>query len=87
MAKSSNKGLVELLAFASLIISAVCFILGIFGIGSGMLNTIAYICLLIVVLWVAWNYACHLSKTWRIIYFIIAILAIVGFVFGNFHIL
>ncbi len=82
--RKSNENLVGLLSFVALLISGVCFILHGLDIGNGLLSIIGDVCLVIVVLYSAWSFARGLKKAWRITYFILAILVIVGLVFGGF---
>ncbi len=86
--KGSGKGnITGVLAFVSLLLSAICMLIllinnsGLITIGGtipSLLNTISYICLVVVVILCGWSYASTLSKTWRIIFIIIAVLAILG---------
>ncbi len=88
MAKKSSKNIFGFLSFSALIIFAICKIIGILnkylelGINTGMLNTIGTIFLLICVLWSAWTFASGCKKVWRIIYFVLLAIIILGFVFG-----
>jgi hypothetical protein len=84
--KITNNRLLGLLAFVSLLMSGICYVLNKLNVGNGILPTIAYAFLLIVVLWTAWDFAKDLSAGWKIVYYILAVLAIGGFVFGYFHI-
>ena len=77
-----NKNLLGMLAFGSLLLSGICYVLDLLEIGNGILPTLAYALLLIVVLWTAWEFAKDLSQGWRVTYYILAILAIAGFVIG-----
>lgn len=80
--KVTNRNLLGMLAFASLLLSGINYALDLLEVHTGILPTIAYALLLIVVLWTAWEFAKDLSQGWRIIYYIIAILVIAGFVFN-----
>lgn len=86
MAKKSgySKGnIISILCFAALIISTVCFILQACNIGAGVLTLISSICLIIAVVWSGWGFAKSLGKTWRIVYLVLAVIAIVATVFGS----
>lgn len=80
--KATNKNILGLLAFTTLLLSGICYVLDLLKIGNGILPIIAYALLLIVVLWTAWEFAANLSQGWKFVYFILAILAIAGFVIG-----
>lgn len=83
MSKDQTK-LMSMLSFMALIltaaIQAVVFIVGLFDeqVNLGVLSFIANIMLTVVVIWVAWQYAKGLSKVWKIIFLIVAILALLG---------
>lgn len=86
MAKKSgySKGnIISILCFAALIISTVCFILQACGVGAGILSLIANICLIIAVVWSGWSFAKSLGKTWKIVYIVLAVIAVVATVFGS----
>lgn len=84
MAKRGNtNNLLGFLAFIAVIIKAVAFILSYFNIGVGIFSFVADIILTGVALLVAWSFAKTCSKTWRIVYYVILILVIVGLVFGG----
>lgn len=76
--------LMSLMSFVALIltaaIQATVFIIGLFDgtIELGWLSFIANIMLTVVVVWVAWQYAKGLSQAWKIIFLIVAILALLG---------
>ncbi len=84
MAKNEKTtSLLGLLAFIAIIIKAVSYILSHFGGGLGVIGFAADIILTVVSLIVAWKFAKTCSKFWKIIYLVIVILTIVGFVFGG----
>lgn len=76
--------LMSLMSFVALIltaaIQATVFIIGLFDgtIELGWLSFIANIMLTVVVVWVAWQYAKGLSQTWKVIFLIVAIMAILS---------
>ena len=78
-----NKSILGLLAFASLLISAFVYLLDFLNINGGILPIISQGILIFVVLFLAWEYVKGLNKVWQVIYFIIAVLVIIGFVFGR----
>jgi hypothetical protein len=80
--RATNKNILGMLAFASLLISGVCYVLSLLKIGGGILPIVGNGLLLIVVLWTAWEFTANLSQVWKFIYFILAILAITGFILG-----
>ena len=80
--KRGNSNLLGMLAFGTLLLSGICYVLDLLDIGNGLLPKIAYALLLIVVLWTAWDFAKDLSQAWRVIFYILALLAITGFVLG-----
>ena len=80
MKKQSQIGM---LAFGVLIINTVVYLLGILDLGPSILPLISEILLIIVVLWSAWEYVKKTNSALRLIYFIIAILIIVAFIFGR----
>lgn len=83
MNKDQTK-LMSTMAFVALILTAaiqvVVFVVGLFdeSVNLGWLSFIANIMLTVVVIWVAWQFAKGLSKTWKIIFLIVAILAVLG---------
>lgn len=83
-ATSKNK-ILGFIAFVVLFISCVCKILSAFNISIGILTIISDVCLLIVVIWTAYNFAKTCNKTWRIIFYVLAILSIVSLVFYGFN--
>lgn len=78
-----DKSTISLLAFIALIISGVIYLLSLLEVGSGILPLIKEGILLFVVLVSAWNFASRLSTTWKVVYAILAILVIVGFIFNT----
>ncbi len=80
MKKQSQIGM---LAFGVLIINTVVYLLGMLDLGPSILPLISEILLIIVVLWSAWEYVKKTNSALRLIYFIIAILIIVAFIFGR----
>lgn len=81
--RKSNDNIIGVLAFFALLVAGVCAILNVIGIGGALFGFLGQIALTIVVLVEAWSYARTCSKTWRIIYYVLAILVIVGLVFGG----
>lgn len=82
-----NKNTLGMLAFGVLLINTIVYILGLLSIGGTILPLVSEILLMIVVLGAAWDYVRGLSKTWRLIYLIIAAIVIVSFVLGKSNIL
>lgn len=83
---SSNKNkTLSFVAFLVLLINGVCKLLAAFKIQSGILGLIADICLVSVVVWTAYYYAKTLSKPWRIVYWILAILSVVSLVLYGYN--
>lgn len=83
--KKNNTGtsnILGFLAFLAIIIKSVSFILSKLGGNLGLISYIADVILTIVALIVAWGFTKKCSKIWKIVYLIILILVIVGFVFG-----
>lgn len=78
----SSVSMLGLLAFVAIIIKAIAYILSYVGGGLGILTFAADVTLTIISLIVAWSFAKNCSKVWKVIYFIILILVIIGFVFG-----
>lgn len=68
-------------AFAALIVKAACLILAKVGVTLGIFAIIADIILSLVVLVVAWQFAKKCDKVWKIVYLVVALLIILGFVF------
>lgn len=72
------------MSFVALILTAliqvVVFVVGLFdeSVNLGWLSFIANIMLTLVVIWVAWQFARNLSKFWKIVFAVVAILAILG---------
>lgn len=85
--KKSNLELVGILSFGALLISGVCKLCSLIGASLGIIATIGDALLLAAVLLAAYTYANRLTKTWRIIYWIIAVVAIAGFVLTGFNII
>jgi len=77
-----DKYTLGLLSFAALIISGIVYLLRLLDVPGGILPIISEGILLFVVLVMAWEYVRRLSNTWRLIYYILAALVIIGFVFG-----
>jgi len=80
--KTSNNDLLGVLSFAVVILNAVIWALNLLKVNTGSASYIAGLLLLIVVLWTGWTYAQKLSNTMRVVYGIIAIVAIVLQIFG-----
>ncbi len=85
MAKNEkNVSVFGLFAFFAIIVKAIDFILGYFFKGNlGILSFVADIIISIVALVVAWGFAKKCSKFWKLLYLIILILLIIGFLFGG----
>lgn len=82
--KSNTNNVLGLLAFFAIIIKAVSYYLGLFNLNFlGTLVLIADIILTGTALLVAWSYAKTCGKSWRILYFIILALVLVGYVLGG----
>jgi hypothetical protein len=81
MNKDQSK-LASMLAFLALIVSAAVWTLQIIlgfmnvNVNLGIFTTIANIILILVVIWLGWQYAKGLGKVWRIIFIVIAVIAI-----------
>ena len=74
---------ISVLCFISLVASSVCFILQACGVGTGILGVVANICLLIAVIWSGMGFARSLGRTWYIVYWVFAVIAIVATLFGT----
>ena len=85
--RKSNSELVEILSFGALLISGICKLLSLIGASLGLIATIGDAVLLAAVLLAAYMFAVKQTKTWRIIYWIIAVVAIAGFVLTGFNII
>lgn len=85
MARKEER-LVGLLAFLGLIISTACYIFSAIDSRFSILYSVGYICLLIVVLYTAWEFVKRQSMMWRLVFYVIAIITILGFAIGNFDI-
>ena len=85
--KANTSNVYGLLAFIALIVKAAAYILGHFGLGLGSLTFIADIILTGMALLIAWSFAKTCNKGWRIVYLVILILVIIGFVFGGIDLL
>ena len=77
-----DKSTIALLSFAAMVISGVVYLLRIIDVNSGILPILSEGILLFVVLVMAWEYVRKLSQTWRAVYYVLAVLVILGFVFG-----
>lgn len=83
MNKDQGK-LMSAMSFVALVLTAVAqlvvFIVGLFdkSIKLGWLSFIASIMLTLVVIWVGWQYAKGLSKFWKIVFLVVAILAVLA---------
>lgn len=77
-----DKSTLGLLSFAALVISGIVYIMRLLDLPGGILPIISEGILLIVVLVMAWEYGKRLNNTWRIVYYVLAALVIIGFVFG-----
>lgn len=81
---SSSKNLLGLLAFVAIIVKAISYYLGLFELNFlGTLTLVADIILTGTALLVAWSYAKTCGKSWRILYFVILILVLAGYVLGG----
>jgi vacuolar-type H+-ATPase subunit I/STV1 len=78
-----NKNTIGLLSFVALLISGFVYLLRFFNVGGGILPVISDGILLFVVLVMAWEYVKGLSNAWKTVYYVLAVLAIIGFVFGG----
>ncbi|MBE6124406.1 MAG: hypothetical protein E7184_02540 [Erysipelotrichaceae bacterium] len=85
--RKSNTELVGILSFGALLVSGICKLLSLIGASLGLIATIGDALLLAAVLLAAYTYAMTLNKNWRIIYWIIAVVAIAGFVLTGFNII
>ena len=81
--KNSNTNILGLLAFFAIIIKALAYLLTYFNGNLGILTFAADIIISAVALIVAWKYAKNCKKFWRLVYLVVLILVIVGFVFGG----
>jgi len=81
--KKSNTSILGLFAFFAIIIKALAYVLSFFNGNLGILTFVADIIISAVALIAAWNFVKTCSIIWKIIYFVILILVIVGFVFGG----
>ena len=82
--KSSNtSNVLGLLAFLAIIVKALAYILSFLKIELGILVFAADLILTAVALIVAWSFAKTCNKNWRIVYFVILALVVVGFVLGG----
>lgn len=81
MNKNQNK-FASMLAFIALVVSAVVWTLQIIlslanaNVNLGIFTSIANIILVLVVIWLGWQYAKGLGKFWRIVFIVIAVIAI-----------
>ncbi len=95
MAKHEGKAFtVNFFAFIAIVLNAIAWIfnlicnafkleLSIGGMSvNGLLTSISSLILTFIVLYMAYGYAKKLSKTWRIIYWVIAIISILAILFG-----
>ena len=80
---ADTTNLLGLLAFLAIIIKAAAYILGFLKIELGILVFVADLILTGIALIVAWSFAKTCNKNWRIVYFVILALVIVGFVLGG----
>lgn len=79
----SKNSIIGFLCFGALVLSTICFILSACGISASIFTLIASIALIIAVVWGGWGFAKTLSKTWRIVYIVLAVIAVVASVFGS----
>ncbi|MFA7434758.1 MAG: hypothetical protein WC006_00150 [Bacilli bacterium] len=82
--KSTTRDLLGLLAFISLLIFTASFILNRIGAQTSFFTYAGYGLALIVVLGIAKVYVDKLSMTWKIVFYIIAIFAILDYLFSIF---
>lgn len=81
--KRNNVSLLGLLAFFAIIIKAAAYVLSFFNGNLGIITFVADIIVSAVALITAWNFAKRCSRFWRLIYLIVFVLVVVGFVFGG----
>lgn len=80
---SKNKfdsALIGLLAFIALIIYAVSTLISMVGGNLGFLGHIGTICLLLATFLAAWNFVENKANVWKIVYLVILVFAILGFI-------
>ena len=82
--KRNTRDLLGLLAFVSLLIFTLSFILNQFGAHTSFLTYVGYGFSLVVVIAMAKFYVDKLSNVWKIIFYIIAIFAILDYLFSIF---
>ena len=86
MGKESKNNFLGLLAFLAIVITAACLViettnkLASLNIPTGILPTIELVFLLVVVFATAWSYARTLHTFWKVLFWVILILTIAGFV-------
>ena len=81
--KSKNISILGLLAFFAIIIKALAYVLSFFNGNLGILTFIADIIISAVALIAAWSFAKSCSRFWKLVYLIVFILVIIGFIFGG----
>ncbi len=86
MAKKGSTGLLGMVAFIAIILNAVAWLLVSLDLGgniSAIMTAVASIALLLVVLYVAYDFAKKQTQLWRIIFYVLAILSIAAVLFGT----
>lgn len=81
--RKNTTSVLGLLAFFAIIIKALAYLLTYINGNLGILTYIADIIISFVSLIVAWQFAKTCSKFWKLVYLIVLILVIIGFVFGG----
>ena len=91
MAKQGKTGGLGMVAFIAIIVNAVCWLvivlnnalnLGMNNRIPNVLSALASLALLIVVAIVAYDFAKHQDKGWRIVYWVIVIISLCAVLFG-----
>jgi len=80
--KRETQRILGLLSFTALIIFSVSTLLAKIGGNMGFFLWVGNGLLLFVVLMLAYHYVRKLSSAWKIVYFVIAVLAIISFIWG-----
>lgn len=79
----NTTSILGLFAFFAIIVKGLAYILSYFNGSLGILTFIADVIISVVALIVAWQFVKSCSKTWKLIYLVVLILLIVGFIFGG----
>ncbi len=90
MAKTGRTGIFGLLGFAAIILNAVAWLLKIladylwdaFAPFANLCVGIASLFLLVVAIWVSYDFAKHQTKVWRIIWWVLVIVSLLSVFFG-----